>query len=156
MKKMKKIALSLGKIFAAAVLCVAVVSCQFSSSSESSVSFEIQDGNDDEGYVITGEPDQMLEISNALLDYLKSAQINDADDAQQFEDTMEDVKELLQAVSDTINARMETMTLKEKSALIKQVSDINDQVEENNPAIEQEIDRLVKEAKEIGITLGIE
>ena len=53
--------------------------------------------------MITGEPSQMLDISNDLLDYLRAAHINDADDAQEFEDTMEDVKELLQAVSDTIN-----------------------------------------------------
>ena len=156
MKKMKKIVLSFGKLFAVAVLCMAAVSCQFSSSSETSVSFEVQDGDNQEGYEITGEPDQMLEISNALLDYLKSAHINDADDAQQFEDTMGDVKELLKAVSDSINARMETMTLKEKSTLINQVSNINDQVEEINPAIEREIDRLEKEAEEIGITLDVD
>ena len=153
---MKKIVLSFGKLFAVAVLCMAAVSCQFSSSSETSVSFEVQDGDNQEGYEITGEPDQMLEISNALLDYLKSAHINDADDAQQFEDTMGDVKELLKAVSDSINARMETMTLKEKSTLINQVSNINDQVEEINPAIEREIDRLEKEAEEIGITLDVD
>ena len=132
---------------------MAAVGCQFSSSSETTASFEIQDGDDEEGYVITGEPDQLLEISNALLDYLKSAHINDADDAQQFEDTMEDANELLQAVSDSINARMETMNLKEKSALIDQVSLINDQVEENNPAIEQEMERLEKEAEKIGIKI---
>lgn len=48
------------------------------------------------------------------------------------------------------------MTLKEKSALITQVSNINDQVEEINPDIEREIDRLEKEAKEIGITLNVD
>ena len=48
------------------------------------------------------------------------------------------------------------MTLKEKSALITQVSNINDQVEEINPDIEREIDRLKKEAKEIGITLDVD
>ena len=156
MKKMKKIVLSFGKFFAAAVFCMAAVNCQFSSSSETSVSFEVNDGNDEEGYQITGEPDQLLEISNGLLDYLKSAHINDADDAKQFEDTMGDVKDLLKAVSDSINARMETMTLKEKSELITQVSNINDQVEEINPDIEREIDRLEKEAKEIGITLDVD
>lgn len=163
---MEKIVLSLGKLFAAAVLCMAAVSCQSSStssssessesssSSESSVSFKIQDGDNQKGYVITGEPDQLLEISNALLDYLKSAHINNADDAKQFEETMGDVKELLKAASDIINARMETMTLKEKSALIDQVSNINDKVEANNPIMEREIDRLEKEAKEKGITVG--
>lgn len=166
---MEKIVLSLGKLFAAVVLCMAAVSCQSSStssssessessesssSSESSVSFKIQDGDNQKGYVITGEPDQLLEISNALLDYLKSAHINNADDAKQFEETMGDVKELLKAASDTINARMETMTLKEKSALIDQVSNINDKIDEKNPIMEREIDRLEKEAKEKGITVG--
>ena len=80
--------------------------------------------------------------------------LNNADDAKQFEETMGDVKELLKAASDTINARMETMTLKEKSALIDQVSNINDKVEANNPIMEREIDRLEKEAKEKGITVG--
>jgi len=135
---------------------MAVVSCKFSSSSETSLSFEINDGNDEEGYQITGDPEQILEVSNAVLDYLKSAHINDADDAQQFEDTMEDVKELLHAVSDSINARMDSMTLKEKSVLISQVADINDKVEENNPAIDREIERLAKEAKEIGIDLNVD
>ena len=65
-----------------------------------------------------------------------------------------DVKELLKAVTDTINARMETMTLKEKSALIDQVSNINDKIDEKNPIMEREIDRLEKEAKEKGITVG--
>ena len=133
-----------------------VASCQFSASSESSFSFEVNDGNDEEGYQITGEPDQLLEISDAIMDYLKSAHINDADDAQQFTDAMKEANELLHAASDSINSRMETMTLKEKSDLISQVSDINDQMEKNNPAFEREIDRLEKEAKEIGITLDLD
>ena len=143
------------KLSIVAVLCMAVASCEFSSSSESSFSFEIQNG-DDQGYVITGEPSQMLDISNDLLGYLKSAHINDADDAQEFEDTMEDVKELLQAVSDTINARLEKMNPEEKGALIDEFTTASDRLEENNPAIEQEIERLVKEAKEQGITLSVD
>ena len=142
------------KISIVAVLYMAVASCEFSSSSESSFSFEIQNG-DDQGYVITGEPSQMLDISNDLLDYLRAAHINDADDAQEFEDTMEDVKELLQAVSDTINARLETMNPEEKGALIDEFTTASDQLEENNPAIEHEIERLVKEAKKQGITLAV-
>ena len=59
--------LVLAKLFAAVALCMSVVSCEFSSSSESSFSFEIQNG-DDQGYVITGDPSQMLDISNDLLD----------------------------------------------------------------------------------------
>ena len=94
--------------------------------------------------------------SNDLLGYLKSAHINDANDAQEFEDTMEDVKELLQAVSDTINARLETMNPEEKGALIDEFTDASEQLEENNPAIEHEIERLVKEAKEQGITLAVD
>ena len=143
------------KLSIVAVLCMAVASCEFSSSSESSFSFEIQNG-DDQGYVITGEPSQMLDISNDLLDYLRAAHINDADDAQEFEDTMEDVKELLQAVSDTINARLETMNPEEKGALIDEFTTASDQLEENNPAIEHEIERLVKEAKKQGITLSVD
>lgn len=143
------------KISIVAVLYMAVASCEFSSSSESSFSFEIQNG-DDQGYVITGEPSQMLDISNDLLDYLRAAHINDADDAQEFEDTMEDVKELLQAVSDTINARLETMNPEEKGALIDEFTTASDQLEENNPAIEHEIERLVKEAKKQGITLSVD
>ena len=139
----------------AALFCMAVASCEFSSSSESSFSFEIQNG-DDQGYVITGEPSQMLDISNDLLGYLKSAHINDADDAQEFEDTMEDVKELLQAVSDSINARLETMDPKEKGALIDEFTTASEQLEENNPAIEHEIERLIKEAKAQGITLSVD
>ena len=146
----------LAKLSFAALIGVAVVSCEFSSSSESSFSFEVQNGNDQEGYVITGEPSQMLDISNDLLGYLKSAHINDADDAQEFEDTMEDVKELLQAVSDTINARLEKMNPEEKGALIDEFTTASDQLEENNPAIEHEIERLVKEAKEQGITLSVD
>ena len=145
----------LGMIVAAVVCMTVATSCEFSSSSESSFSFEIQNG-DDQGYVITGEPSQMLDISNDLLGYLKSAHINDADDAQEFEDTMEDVKELLQAVSDTINARLETMNPEEKGALIDEFTTASDQLEENNPAIEHEIERLVKEAKEQGITLSVD
>ena len=147
--------LVLAKLFAAVALCMSVVSCEFSSSSESSFSFEIQNG-DDQGYVITGDPSQMLDISNDLLDYLRAAHINDADDAQEFEDTMEDVKELLQAVSDTINARLETMNPEEKGALIDEFTTASDQLEENNPAIEHEIERLVKEAKKQGITLSVD
>ena len=143
------------KLSIVAVLCMAVASCEFSSSSESSFSFEIQNG-DDQGYVITGDPSQMLDISNDLLGYLKSAHINDADDAQEFEDTMEDVKELLQAVSDTINARLEKMNPEEKGALIDEFTTASDQLEENNPAIEHEIERLVKEAREQGITLSVD
>ena len=143
------------KLSIVAVLCMAVASCEFSSSSESSFSFEIQNG-DDQGYVITGEPSQMLDISNDLLDYLRAAHINDADDAQEFEDTMEDVKELLQAVSDTINARLEKMNPEEKGALIDEFTTASDQLEENNPAIEHEIERLVKEAKKQGITLSVD
>ena len=146
----------LAKLSFAALIGVAVVSCEFSSSSESSFSFEVQNGNDQEGYVITGEPSQLLDISNDLLGYLKSAHINDADDAQEFEDTMEDVKELLQAVSDTINARLEKMNPEEKGALIDEFTTASDQLEENNPAIEHEIERLVKEAKEQGITLSVD
>ena len=153
---MKKLVLSVGKLFAASVFCMVVASCQFSASSESSFSFEVNDGNDEEGYQITGEPDQLLEISDAIMDYLKSAHINDADDAQQFTDAMKEANELLHAASDSINSRMETMTLKEKSVLMNQVSDINDQIEKNNPAFEREIDRLEKEAEEIGITLDLD
>ena len=143
------------KLSIVAVLCMAVASCEFSSSSESSFSFEIQNG-DDQGYVITGDPSQMLDISNDLLDYLRAAHINDADDAQEFEDTMEDVKELLHAVSDTINARLEKMNPEEKGALIDEFTTASDQLEENNPAIEHEIERLVKEAREQGITLSVD
>ena len=145
----------LAKLSFAALIGVAVVSCEFSSSSESSFSFEIQNG-DDQGYVITGDPSQMLDISNDLLGYLKSAHINDADNAQEFEDTMEDVKELLQAVSDTINARIEKMDPQEKGALIDETNNVSEQLEANNPSIIHEIDRLVKEAKEQGITLAVD
>ena len=145
----------LAKLSLAALIGVAVVSCEFSSSSESSFSFEIQNG-DDQGYVITGEPSQMLDISNDLLGYLKSAHINDEDDAEDFDNTMAYAKELLQAVSDSINARIEEMNPKEKGALIDEVSTISDQMEANNPAITKEIERLVKEAKEQGITLSVD
>ena len=144
------------KLSVVVLICVAFVSCEFSSSSESSFSYEIQNDDEQEGYEITGDPNQLLDISNDLVDYLKSAHINDEDDAQEFEDTIEDVKQLLQAVSDSINARMETMTPKEKGALIDQVSTVNEQLEENNPEIDQEIVRLVKEAKKIGITLAVD
>ena len=139
----------------AAAICMAVGSCEFSSSAEYSVSYEIQNG-DDQGYVITGEPSQMLDISNDLLGYLKSAHINDEDDAEDFDNTMAYAKDLLQAVSDSINARIEEMNPKEKGALIDEVSTISDQMEENNPAITKEIERLVKEAKEQGITLSVD
>ena len=151
---MKKIVLA--KLFAAAALCMAVVSCQYSSSSESSFSFEIQNGDDQEGYVITGEPSQMLDISNDLLDYLKSAHINNADDAEDFDNVMADVKDLLQAVTDSINARLDTMDRKEKGALLEEFMTASDQLEKNNPAIDHEIQRLVKEAKAQGITLAID
>ena len=146
----------LAKLSIATLLCMAVVSCQFSSSSESSFSFEVQSGDDQEGYVITGEPIQMLEISNDLLEYLKSMHINDEEDAQQFEETIDDVKLLFQAVSDSINARIDQMDPKEKGALISETTAVSDQLEENNPAIEQEIERLVKEAEEQGITLSVD
>ena len=153
---MEKLVLSLGKLSVAVALCLAVVSCEFSSSSESSFSFEIQNGDDQEGFVITGEPSQLLDISSELLDYLKSAHISDADDAQQFADTMDDVKQLVQAVSDSINARIDQMDPKEKGALMDEVSTVNKQLDVNNPAIEHEIERLENEAKEIGITLDID
>ena len=146
----------LAKLSIATLLCMAVVSFQFSSSSESSFSFEVQSGDDQEGYVITGEPIQMLEISNDLLEYLKSMHINDEEDAQQFEETIDDVKLLFQAVSDSINARIDQMDPKEKGALISETTAVSDQLEENNPAIEQEIERLVKEAEEQGITLSVD
>ena len=151
---MKK--LFFAKLSVVAIICVACVSCEFSSSSESSFSFEIQNDDEQEGYEITGDPNQLLDISNDLVAYLKSAHINDEDDAQEFEDTIEDVKQLFQAVSDSINARMETMTPKEKGALIDEVSTVSEQLEENNPEIDQEIVRLVKEAKKIGITLAVD
>ena len=106
--------------------------------------------------MITGEPIQMLEISNDLLEYLKSMHINDEEDAQQFEETIDDVKLLFQAVSDSINARIDQMDPKEKGALISETTAVSDQLEENNPAIEQEIERLVKEAEEQGITLSVD
>ena len=143
------------KLSIVAVLCMAVASCEFSSSSESSFSFEIQNG-DDQGYVITGEPSQMLDISNDLLDYLKSAHINNENDAEDFENAINEVKEDLKEVSDSINARIETMSPTEKGALIEKVSTISDQVEKNNPAIMKEIERLTKEAKEQGITLAVD
>lgn len=147
--------LVLAKLFAAVALCMSVVSCEFSSSSESSFSFEIQNG-DDQGYVITGDPSQMLDISNDLLDYLKSAHINDEEDAEDFNNVMADVQELLQAVSDTINARLEKMNPQEKGALLDEFTTASEQLEENNPAIEQEIERLVREAKKQGITLSVD
>ena len=140
----------------AAAICMAIGSCEFTSSAEYSVSYEIQKGDDQEGFVITGEPSQMLDISNDLLGYLKSAHINDEDDAEDFDNTMAYAKELLQAVSDSINARIEEMNPKEKGALIDEVSTISDQMEANNPAITKEIERLVKEAKEQGITLSVD
>lgn len=152
---MEKFVLALGKLSAAVVLCLAVVSCEFSSTSESSFSFEIQSG-DEEGYVITGEPSQMLDISNDLLDYLQNTHISDADDAQQFEDTIEDVKELLQAVTNTINDRIDQMDPEEKGALIAESELVSEQLEVNNPAIEHEIERIIKEADEIGITLAVD
>ena len=145
----------LAKLSIATLLCMAVVSCEFSSSSESSFSFEIQ-SDDQEGYEITGEPSQMLEISNDLLEYLKSTHINDEEDAQQFEETIEDAKMLLQAVSDSINARIDQMDPEEKGALIGEATAVSDQLEENNPAIEREIERLVKEAEAQGITLSVD
>ena len=146
----------LAKLSIAALLCMAVVSCEFSSSSESSFSFEIQSDNDQEGYEITGDPRQMLDISNDLLEYLKSTHINDEEDAQQFEETIDDVKMLLQAVSDSINARIDQMDPEEKGALISETTAVSDQLEENNPAIEREIERLVKEAEEQGISLSVD
>ena len=144
------------KLSVVVLICVAFVSCEFSSSSESSFSFEVQNGNDQEGYVITGEPSQLLDISNELLGYLKTAHINDADDAQEFEDTMADVKDLLKEASDSINARIEKMDPQEKGALIDETNNVSEQLEANNPSIIHEIDRLVKEAKEQGITLAVD
>ena len=144
------------KLSIVAVLCMAVASCEFSSSSESSFSFEVQNGDDQEGFVVTGDPSQMLDISNDLLDYLKSAHINNENDAEDFENAINEVKEDLKEVSDSINARIETMSPTEKGALIEKVSTISDQVEKNNPAIMKEIERLTKEAKEQGITLAVD
>ena len=146
----------LGMIVAAVVCMTVATSCEFSSSSESSFSFEVQNGNDQEGYVITGEPSQLLDISNELLGYLKTAHINDADDAQEFEDTMADVKDLLKEASDSINSRIEKMDPQEKGALIDETNNVSEQLEANNPSIIHEIDRLVKEAKEQGITLAVD
>jgi hypothetical protein len=146
----------LGMIVAAVVCMTVTTSCEFSSSSESSFSFEVQNGNDQEGYVITGEPSQLLDISNELLGYLKTAHINDVDDAQEFEDTMADVKDLLKEASDSINARIEKMDPQEKGALIDETNNVSEQLEANNPSIIHEIDRLVKEAKEQGITLAVD
>ena len=106
--------------------------------------------------MITGDPSQMLDISNDLLDYLKSAHINDEEDAEDFNNVMADVQELLQAVSDTINARLEKMNPQEKGALLDEFTTASEQLEENNPAIEQEIERLVREAKKQGITLSVD
>ena len=144
------------KLSIVAVLCMAVASCEFSSSSESSFSFEVQNGDDQEGFVVTGDPSQMLDISNDLLDYLKSAHINNENDAEDFENAINEVKKDLKEVSDSINARIETMSPTEKGALIEKVSTISDQVEKNNPAIMKEIERLTKEAKEQGITLAVD
>ena len=151
---MKKLVLA--KLFVAAALCMSVASCEFSSSSESSFSFEVQNGDDQEGFVVTGDPSQMLDISNDLLDYLKSAHINNENDAEDFENAINEVKEDLKEVSDSINARIETMSPTEKGALIEKVSTISDQVEKNNPAIMKEIERLTKEAKEQGVTLAVD
>ena len=145
----------IAKLSFAALIGVAVVSCEFSSSSESSFSFEIQNG-DDQGYVITGDPSQMLDISNDLLDYLKSAHINNENDAEDFENAINEVKEDLKEVSDSINARIEKMDPQEKGALIDETNNVSEQLEANNPSIIHEIDRLVKEAKEQGITLAVD
>jgi hypothetical protein len=63
---------------------------------------------------------------------------------------------LLQAVSDSINARIDQMDPEEKGALISETTAVSDQLEENNPAIEREIERLVKEAEEQGISLSVD
>jgi predicted transcriptional regulator len=135
---------------------MSVDSCEFSSSSESSFSFEVQNGDDQEGFVVTGNPSQMLDISNDLLDYLKSAHINNENDAEDFENAINEVKEDLKEVSDSINARIEKMDPQEKGALIDETNNVSEQLEANNPSIIHEIDRLVKEAKEQGITLAVD
>ena len=44
----------------------------------------------------------------------------------------------------------------EKGALIAESELVSEQLEVNNPAIEHEIERIIKEADEIGITLAVD
>ena len=48
------------------------------------------------------------------------------------------------------------MDPQEKGALIDETNNVSEQLEANNPSIIHEIDRLVKEAKEQGITLAVD
>lgn len=48
------------------------------------------------------------------------------------------------------------MDPEEKGTLISETTAVSDQLEKNNPAIEREIERLVKEAEEQGISLSVD
>ena len=152
---MKKV-LSLAKLSIAAVLCMAIVSCgnKKAEAEQPAESTEVQEEKQD--FVVIGNPDQLLDISSGLLEYLQSAHIKDAKDAEDFKQKIDEVKAQMKEVSDSINAKIAGMTPEEKGELVSEVSAISEKIEANNPPIMKEIERLEKEAKEIGITLDVD
>ncbi len=153
--------LSLVKFLIAFVFCMTIVNCGKKSTVQSAetetAETEMAETVDDEDdFVVSGNPEQMLDISNAYLEYLQSVHIENEDDVHDFENTMAEVKEMLAIVSDTLNARLEVMTPEEKGDLIATATIVSEKMEENNPFIMKEIQRLAKEAKLIGLTLPID
>jgi len=111
---------------------------------------------DIENLVITGNPEQLMELDSTLLEYVKSAHINNADDVKEFEKVLAEVKGMMSAVSDTLNARITNMSPEEKGDLVAEVTVISEKVDKNNTTLMKEIQRLEMEAKKIGLTLPID
>ncbi len=147
------------KLSMAFVFCMTIVNCGNKNTAQSTEAdqkeaAEVKGKLDN--FVITGEPEQVLEISNEMLEYLKYAHIESEKDAKDYEEAMADIQGLLSAVQDTLNARLEVMNPEEKGDMVAKVTTISEKMEENNPAITKELQRLEMEAKKIGITLPID
>ncbi len=150
---------ALVKLSIAFVFCMTIVNCgnkTTAQSAEAAAEEAAEAKGKLENFVITDNPDQLLDISNDMLEYLKSAHIESEKDVKDYEEVMADMKELLSAVQDTLNARLEVMNPEEKGDMVAKVTTVSEKMEDINPAIMKELQRLEMEAKKIGITLPID
>jgi len=152
---------SLVKLSFALVFCITIVNCGNKTTAQPADTETAEADTtvtkiDPSNFVVSGEPEQLLEIDKALLDFAKSLHINSKEDVDAWVNALADTKDMMTAVSDTLNAQLEVMTPEEKGDMVARASDVSDKIEENNDILTKELVRLEKEAKKIGLTLPID
>lgn len=125
-------------VIAAFVMSVSITSCGGSSSSEENASEEKIESLSPE--------DQVLGCMQEMVDIMKSTTIKSAEDAQALKEKMEGVQKKVEEITKTFEEKMKDMSEEDQKKYIEKVTALQEEGQ-------VEVERLQKEAEEIGVNL---